>query len=134
MNQYIVKVNGVSYEVEIEKTTAAASGSEGLSSKNQSMEPVNRRSGNEMAATSKVEQKSVTGSVNGLDIPSPMQGKIVDIPVQVGQTVTAGSVLAILEAMKMENEIVAPKAGIIRAIHASAGLAVEANTVLMTIE
>lgn len=65
---------------------------------------------------------------------SPMQGKIIQIMVKKGDKVEKGDVLAILEAMKMENEVIAPKSGIITKIHVAEGVAVDANTPLFTIE
>ena len=54
-------------------------------------------------------------------IPSPLPGVIIEINVKEGQTVHAGEKIAVLEAMKMENEITAPRDGIVTAIHVSKG-------------
>ena len=62
-----------------------------------------------------------------------MMGKILDIKVSVGQAVKRGDSLFILEAMKMENEIVAPKDGTIASINANKGDTVESGTVLATL-
>jgi pyruvate carboxylase subunit B len=66
-------------------------------------------------------------------IKSPMPGLIVTIPVEVGQAVKAGQTVAILESMKMQNELKAPRDGVIHQIHVSAGQSVEQNKVLITI-
>jgi acetyl-CoA/propionyl-CoA carboxylase biotin carboxyl carrier protein len=68
----------------------------------------------------------------GNDVLSPMHGVVVDIPVAVGSTVAAGDVVAVIEAMKMMNEIRAHKAGTIAAVHVAAGATIEARTALLT--
>lgn len=66
-------------------------------------------------------------------MPSPMPGSILKILVNIGDTVEVNQPLMILEAMKMENEIVAGKAGIVSGIHVSAGQTVNAGDALITI-
>lgn len=66
-------------------------------------------------------------------MPSPMPGTILKILVAVGETVTENQPLMILEAMKMENEIVAGHAGTVSAIHVGTGQAVNAGDALITI-
>ena len=61
-----------------------------------------------------------------------MPGKILSIEKNVGDTVEAGATIIILEAMKMENEIVAPQAGTIASMNVTVGQAVEAGEVLAT--
>jgi biotin carboxyl carrier protein len=64
---------------------------------------------------------------------SPMPGLIVDVPVQVGQQVTKGQTVVILESMKMENELKAPRDGTIHRIEVSKGDSVQQNKALVTI-
>lgn len=66
-------------------------------------------------------------------LTSPMPGTILDIFVQVGQQVQENEKLLILEAMKMENEIVATKSGVITGIHVAKGDAVDSSAPLITI-
>ena len=61
-----------------------------------------------------------------------MPGTILDVKVAAGQTVKSGDVLIILEAMKMENEIVAPQDGVIATIDVSTGESVDPGAVLAT--
>jgi len=72
-------------------------------------------------------------SAGGTVIESPMPGTILDIKVNVGDKVEVDQCLVILEAMKMENEIVAPKAGTIAAIHTSKGTAIDVGGAIITI-
>ena len=62
-----------------------------------------------------------------------MPGTILDIKVNVGDTVTSGAVLVILEAMKMENEIMAPVAGKVVSINVNKGASVNSGDVLVVI-
>ena len=66
-------------------------------------------------------------------VAAPMPGSIVSIKVNVGDTVTKGQVLLILEAMKMENEIMAPKSGKVVAINTSAGSSVNTGDPLISL-
>ena len=62
-----------------------------------------------------------------------MPGKILSVKASVGSSVKKGEVILILEAMKMENEVVAPSDGTVASINVSAGDAVEAGDVLATL-
>jgi len=73
-------------------------------------------------------------TAHGNDVVSPMHGVIVEMKVGVGDTVEDHQVIAIVEAMKMMNEIRAHKAGTVKAVHAKAGETVEALSPLATIE
>ncbi len=66
-------------------------------------------------------------------VRSPMPGRVVSVMVAVGDTVTAGQGVAIVEAMKMENELRCERAGVVEAIHVRAGDAVESNAELVTL-
>jgi acetyl-CoA/propionyl-CoA carboxylase, biotin carboxylase, biotin carboxyl carrier protein len=71
---------------------------------------------------------------SGSEIRSPMHGAVVEIGVKAGDAVEQGQVVAVVEAMKMMNEIRAHRAGTVSALHASVGTTVEANAILLTIE
>ena len=64
---------------------------------------------------------------------APMPGTIMDVKVNVGDTVERGQVVIVLEAMKMENDIVAPVAGKVASITAKKGDSVNANDALIVI-
>jgi acetyl-CoA/propionyl-CoA carboxylase biotin carboxyl carrier protein len=64
----------------------------------------------------------------------PMQGTIVKVLVEVGQSVEAGQSVVVLEAMKMENQIEADKSGVVKAINVSPGDTVGAGDVVVVIE
>ncbi|HTV93002.1 MAG TPA: acetyl-CoA carboxylase biotin carboxylase subunit [Verrucomicrobiae bacterium] len=77
------------------------------------------------------KKKNSTG--NGNDVVSPMHGVVVEMKVAPGDAIVEGQVVAIVEAMKMMNEIRAHKAGTANAVHAKAGDTVEAQAPLLTI-
>ena len=104
MKVYKVKVNGKFYEVELESVTESAAKIEA---------PV--------AKQAPVETQPVVSNGEGYELSAPMAGTILDIKVKVGQAVNAGDVICILEAMKLENEIVADKGGVVKSIAVSKG-------------
>lgn len=76
---------------------------------------------------------TIAGPVEGERILAPIPGLILDIKVAVGETITAGQSVAIIEAMKMENSIVAHVSGTVRDIRAQKGSQVSTNDVIMII-
>jgi len=78
-------------------------------------------------------RKDRTATAAGDDVVSPMHGVIVEIPVSEGDAVTEGQVVAVVEAMKMMNEIRAHKAGTVTGVHAKSGDTVESTSPLVTI-
>ncbi|HEY0393776.1 MAG TPA: acetyl-CoA carboxylase biotin carboxylase subunit [Candidatus Elarobacter sp.] len=69
----------------------------------------------------------------GNDVIAPMHGVVVEVPVAPGASVNEGDVVAVIEAMKMMNEIRAHKAGTVATVHVAAGATVEARTPLLTL-
>lgn len=79
--------------------------------------------------------QETSGRVEGpVVISSPMPGKIVAVLVKEGQEVEEGQGVVVVEAMKMENELQSPRAGVVTSLSAEEGLAVEGGAVLCTIE
>lgn len=109
MKKYKVNVNGTSYEIEIELISESAQ------------------------APVKV-QESPKDSGDGEQITSPMPGTVLDVKVKVGDSVKKGQVLAILEAMKMENEIMAGIDGTVTSVAVSKGTSVQTGDILLTIK
>lgn len=67
-------------------------------------------------------------------IKASMPGRVVRLPVQVGDVVAPGGVVAVLEAMKMENDVRSPGGGIVKSVAVQQGQAVEAGQLLATLE
>lgn len=76
---------------------------------------------------------SMVPETGEVPIKAPMPGLVVDVPVVQGQDVEAGDNIVILESMKMENELKAPRAGRVERIHVSAGDSVDQNETLVVI-
>ena len=79
------------------------------------------------------EKPAAAPSAGTESITSPMPGTILDIKVQAGQKVKSGDVLLILEAMKMENEILAPHDAVVDSVLVSKGQSVESGTPLVSL-
>lgn len=126
--KYIVSLNGKKYEVEVEKGQATATyvGKE--------TPPVPNEQQAQPAQESAAAPQATVPQGAGDAIKAPMPGTILKVNVQSGQQVTAGEVLFVLEAMKMENEIVAPHDGKITAVATTVGSTVETDTVLATLQ
>ena len=86
------------------------------------------------AAAPRTATKRRNATASGNDVVSPMHGVVVELKAQAGDAVTESQVLAVVEAMKMMNEIRAHKAGTVSAIHAAPGETVESGAKLLTIE
>ncbi len=131
--KYIVTLNGNEYEVEVEKGVATEVF---LGQTTFSTAPVPAPvsldvESNAMTPVPVAEKAAATG--NGAPVEAPMAGNIIQVKCDEGKAVKQGDVLFILEAMKMENEIVAPKDGTIDSILVSKGNAVDTGAVLCTI-
>ena len=73
------------------------------------------------------------GAAGSVVVTAPMPGKILGVKASAGQAVKKGQVILILEAMKMENEIVAPQDGTVATINVSVGDSVEPGATLATL-
>lgn len=121
MMKYIVKLNQKIYEVEIEK--AGTSAQPNPAAPKPAAAP-------QTAASLKPPASPPSSDAGGTEIECPMPGKILSITASVGQRVSAGQCLMVLEAMKMENEIVAPRDGTVKQILVSQGTVVNTGDVL----
>lgn len=128
--KYIVSINGKNYEVEVERGKASIVGTtESTVQAAQSSVISTSAQANAAPAPQAVVQSNVAGEA----VKAPMPGTILSIKVKQGTTVKKGDVLFILEAMKMENEIVAPKDGIV-SIAVASGASVATGDVLAAIQ
>ena len=136
MKNYTITVNGNVYEVSVEESNGSAV--------QVPVTPVATapKVAPKAAPTATIKEESevaapkapvTSGSAGSTKVSAPMPGKILGVKVSVGQQVKKGDVVVILEAMKMENEIVAPQDGIVASVNVAAGQSVESGEVLATL-
>ena len=113
MKKYRVNVNGTVYEVELEEMTGAPAAP--------------------AAPVAAPAAPAAAPAAGGEKVTSPMPGTILSVNVAAGDAVKRGQVLMILEAMKMENEIMCPCDGTVTSVSVTKGTAVESGTLLCTI-
>ena len=129
--KYKVTLNGRTYEVEVEAGKAMLLDEyEAIAPAPVAAAPVAAPAAAAPAAAAPAAPV-VTGA--GEPVTAPMPGTILKVNVQNGQAVKAGTVLCVLEAMKMENEIMAPKAGTITQVVTSKGASVSSGDPLVVI-
>lgn len=127
MRKFIINVNGTSYEVEVEEVGGVPSAAPVAAA---APTPAPSAAAAAAAAPAPAPAAPPAGCET---VTAPMPGTIVSVKVSVGQSVNAGDVLCVLEAMKMENEIVAPKAGKVVAVSASSGASVNTGDALVSL-
>ena len=122
MKKYEVEVNGETFIVSLKEI---------------SNEEAKQKLAAAPAPNVPVEEKKPTQDPaptgDGEVVPAPMAGIVLSVNKNIGDAVKKGDVLVILEAMKMENEILAPADGVVKAIHVSSNESVESNQPLLTI-
>lgn len=124
MKNYTITVNGNVYEVSVEEGISGAAPV--------ATAPV-AKAAPKAAAPAAPKAAPVAGGQGSVKVNAPMPGKILAAKAIAGQAVKKGDVLVVLEAMKMENEIVAPQDGTVASINVTVGSAVEAGDVLATL-
>lgn len=138
MKQYRITVNGITYEVEVEEVKG------GDTAPRQNTAPVQRTTAPSPKPAPAPVQKQpepkpapVAGAkaaASANTMKAPMPGTILKVLVSENQAVKRGEVLCILEAMKMENEIVAPNDGVVRSIYVKEQQIVQLDAPLMDLE
>ena len=125
MKYYNITVNGVAYSVSVEETAAGAAPVAAA--------PVAAPAAPAAAkAPAAAPAPAAAGAAGAVTVKAPMPGNILDVKVKAGDSVKAGDVLAILEAMKMENEIVAPQDGTIASVNVNKGDTVNSGDTLVS--
>ncbi len=122
MKNYTITVNGNVYDVTVEEGGAGAAAAP-------------KAAAPKAAAPKAAAPKAAApaGGAGAVKINAPMPGKILSVKASAGQVVKKGDVIMVLEAMKMENEIVAPQDGTVAGINVAAGDSVEAGAILASL-
>lgn len=115
MKKFRIKVDGVLHEVEVEE----------LGGSTPSVAP--------KAAPTQAPVPSNNVSAGAGSVLAPLQGTVQAIKVKVGDKVSSGDVVAVIEAMKMENDIPATISGVVKSIYVSTGAKVVSGDVLLDI-
>ena len=121
--KYVATLNGKKYEVEIERVDEYRPLDRGA----QASAPA------PILAAAPAPAAAPAGAAGAVAVTAPMPGKILGVKASAGQAVKRGQVLLILEAMKMENEIVAPQDGTVATINVAVGDSVEPGATLATL-
>lgn len=118
-----VTVNGVNYDVELENAVAPV----------QQAAPAQTAPAAPVAAAPKAPAAAPAPATGGKAITSPLPGVIISVDVKEGSVVKRGQKVAVIEAMKMENDILADVDGTVTAVHVSKGDTVAEDAKIVTI-
>ena len=127
MKKYTITVNGTAYEVDVEEMGGAAATAPKAAAPKAAPVPA-AAPAPKAAAPAPAAKPVAAGSAT---ISAPMPGKVLEVKVKAGDAVKSGDVLMILEAMKMQNEIMAPADGTISDVRVSAGQTVGTGDVMI---
>lgn len=122
MKQYTITVNGVAYDVTVEEKNG------GVVSAPKAVEKSAPVASAPVASAPQAAAKE-----GNVAVTAPMPGKILAVKAKEGDSVKAGDVLLVLEAMKMENDIVAPQDGVVASINVKVGDSVESGAKLASL-
>lgn len=130
MAKYVVTLNGKNYEVEVEKNTAKITNTPAAAAPAAAPAPKAAPAPAPVAAPAPAPVAAAPAG--GANVTAPMPGTVLNVVAPVGTAVKAGDVILILEAMKMENDIVAPCDGTVASV-AAKGTSVNTDDVLATL-
>jgi len=136
MRKFQIKVDGKVYEVEVEEVGGNESSKGTISIPQPIASKVKEESVSQKAvqpSSKPTPSKAPTAAVVGEEVTAPMPGKVLQLKVSEGDSVKNGDTLLILEAMKMENEIIANASGNVKKINVAANDMVDTGDVLMVI-
>lgn len=131
MKRYNITVNGKSYDVTVDEIAAGAPVAQAAPA---APAAAAAPAPAPVAAPAPAAAPSAQVSAGAFKLTSPLPGKILDIKVSVGDSVSKNQVGVIIEAMKMENEIVIPQAGKVTSVTVTKGATINAGDVLLTVE
>lgn len=133
MKRFNITVNGKAYDVQVEELggTAAPAAAAAPTSV---PAPAPAAAAPAAAPAPAAEAAPAAPAAGTESICAPMPGTIVNIVVSAGAAVKSGDVLLVLEAMKMENEIMAPRDGVVAGVHVNKGDSVDSGKLLVSLQ
>ena len=120
MKRFNVTVNGVAYDVVVEEVAADAAA------------PASAPAAPKTAPAAPKAAPKASGAAGSVVIKAPLQGTVMKINVKPGDTVKKGTPVAVIEALKMENEVMAPQDGTVVSVEVRSGDSVKTDAVLIT--
>ena len=128
MKNYRVTVNGVAYDVVVEELNGSSAPAPVAAA------PVAApKAAPAPAAAAPKAAPAPAGKAGATAVKAPMPGTLIKVNVKVGDAVKKGAVLCVLEAMKMENDIMAPADGVVASVEVAQGASVATDAVLVTL-
>ena len=127
MKNYRVTVNGVAYDVVVEELNGSVAAPAPVAA------PAAAPVAAPKAAPAPAAAPKASGNAGATAVKAPMPGTLIKVNVKVGDAVKKGDVLCVLEAMKMENDIMAPADGVVASVEAAQGASVATDAVLVTL-
>ena len=123
-----VTVNGVAYDVVVEELNGSAAPAP-VAAAPVAAAPVAAPK----AAPAPAAAPKASGNAGAIAVKAPMPGTLIKVNVKVGDSVKKGDVLCVLEAMKMENDIMSPVDGVVATVDGAQGASVATDAVLVTL-
>lgn len=132
MKKYNIKVNGIQYEVEVEEVGGGPGSaySPAVSTPSPTVQQTPAKPTPAPTASAKADEVSE----GALKMEAPMPGTILEVKVAPGDSVVEGQILLLLEAMKMENEIMSPRAGVVDAVAVVKGASVNTGDFMISLK
>lgn len=119
MKRYTITVNGTAYDVTVDEADGSAAPAAAAPAPKKAAAPA--------------AKKAAAPAAGGTPITAPMPGNIIEVKVKVGDKVSNGTAVAVLEAMKMENDIVCDRDGVVAAVCVNKGDSVDTGAAVVTI-
>ena len=132
MKQYTITVNGVAYDVTVEEKNGGVVSAPKAVEKSAPAAAAPVASA-PVASAPVASAPQAAAKEGNVAVSAPMPGKILAVKAKEGDSVKAGDVLLVLEAMKMENDIVAPQDGVVASINVKVGDSVESGAKLASL-
>lgn len=135
MKRFRVTVNGQPFEVTVEEHGSGGNGTQPVRLPGPPAPPVQTPQAAPRTPAAAAPAPTAPAAATGRGaVTAPLPGMIVAVKVEAGQSVSAGQVLLVLEAMKMENDVVAPHPGVVREVLVAPGATVAGGQPLVVLD